>query len=310
MEFRWFVKDLLFFSPVGLLLLGALWRDKYTPDRPFFATQPWRYGDVLLVFALTTALGLSNSISPLSRLPALTVYVVTTSSQATCIVGAVYLLLRWKYRCSFSTIGFRGPHSLYYIAWSLAICSMVVVLAGIYLCYFMLTFRSLQDLMVIPGGPKAGSSLDNLARQSVDMQIVTIGFYLNVAAIMPFAEEILSRGFVFTPLVRKFGGRWAAIISAGLFSLMHGPTVRALSAVVFGLIYVHLYRRTESLIPSLTLHIAGNSLMLLVTLASDLQHAEGLLLPGIGLFLVLSFIFWYLMRRLRPSDPDERLAWS
>jgi membrane protease YdiL (CAAX protease family) len=81
-------------------------------------------------------------------------------------------------------------------------------------------------------------------------------------------------------------------------------------AFILGLLYVHLYRRTESLIPSVTLHIGGNTALVLMMLVTDLDRAEGLLIPLVGVSLSLLLIAWSLTRRLGPPDPATRLAWS
>jgi hypothetical protein len=83
-------------------------------------------------------------------------------------------------------------------------------------------YRSVDELIIMPGAPKLDTTLDNFRRQSVDMQLLAVIFYLNAAALMPFAEEILFRGFLLTPLSRKFGSPAATIFSAALFSVVHG----------------------------------------------------------------------------------------
>src|SRR5262245_31702522 len=90
-------KELLFGLPLVALLLGGLWRDTYTSESPFFLGQRWRYSDVVLVFALMTALGLSKLIPSVSRLPDFTFQVLALSSQGFATVIAVYALLRSKY---------------------------------------------------------------------------------------------------------------------------------------------------------------------------------------------------------------------
>jgi len=308
--FSCFAKDVFFFLPLGSLLVGGLFHDKHAPDSPFFAAQRWRYTDVVLVFILVTTVGLFKLIPSLARLPELTFHVLTTSSRALCIIIGVYTLLRSKYGLPLSSIGLRKEHSMYYVAWSLAVVVALVLIGSVILSYFVLGYRSVDELIIMPGTPKPDTALDNFRRQSVDIQLLAVILYLNAAALMPFAEEILIRGFLLTPLSRKFGSRAATIFSAALFSVVHGPTVKAIAAFGIGIIYVYLYRRTESLIPSLTLHVTGNTFVVLMMFATDLQHPERLLIPLIALSSLLFIILWSLALKLGPSDPDQRLAWS
>ncbi len=78
--------------------------------------------------------------------------------------------------------------------------------------------------------------------------------------VAPFVEEVFFRGFVFTGLREKYGWIPAALISAGLFALVHLRPISFLPIFLMGLIFAYLYHRTNSIWPGLIMHLATNSL--------------------------------------------------
>lgn len=87
-----------------------------------------------------------------------------------------------------------------------------------------------------------------------------------VAILGPIAEEIFFRGFAY-PAARKRWGKWKGIILvSGFFAILHTNLVGFLPIFILGVLLVVLYERTGSLIPSITVHIIHNSLMIYLML--------------------------------------------
>jgi membrane protease YdiL (CAAX protease family) len=90
-----------------------------------------------------------------------------------------------------------------------------------------------------------------------------VGIAILVTVVAPFAEEFFFRGFFFTAL-RNWKGLWpAALITGGVFGVIHAggsdPAYLAPLAV-FGVLLCLLYARTGSLWPCIALHCANNTL--------------------------------------------------
>lgn len=89
-------------------------------------------------------------------------------------------------------------------------------------------------------------------------------FYLFVAFIEPINEEILFRGF----LVPRLG----IVFSALLFGAAHAGYnstfgVEIIAAAIFGLVAGHIFKKTESLYPSIIAHTLVNTMGILAALS-------------------------------------------
>lgn len=78
--------------------------------------------------------------------------------------------------------------------------------------------------------------------------------------VAPFVEEIFFRGFVFAGLREKYDWVPAALISAGLFAVLHLQPISILPIFLMGLIFAYLYHRTNSIWPAVIMHLATNTL--------------------------------------------------
>lgn len=88
---------------------------------------------------------------------------------------------------------------------------------------------------------------------------------LSVCIIAPIFEEIFFRGAIEGYLLRKWENpRWAILVSALIFGLIHMNPAQILFAFLFGIILGELYYRTGSLLPSIILHFINNTLSLIL----------------------------------------------
>lgn len=106
---------------------------------------------------------------------------------------------------------------------------------------------------------------DFTVTQSNTLTVITQVLYVMI--IGPIAEEIIYRGIILT-LLKPFGKWLAVFVSALIFGIMHGNIPQALpafaGALIYGLVAVHC----NSIIPTILIHIANN------TLASYTDFAE------------------------------------
>jgi uncharacterized protein len=91
-----------------------------------------------------------------------------------------------------------------------------------------------------------------------------IGMLVSVGILAPIAEEIYFRGVIF----RWLRGGWkfwpSALISSVIFGLLHGEISVAIAAFVLGLILAYAYEKSNSLWGSIAIHIANNSINILL----------------------------------------------
>lgn len=91
---------------------------------------------------------------------------------------------------------------------------------------------------------------------------------LFVAIIPALLEEIAIRGVLLQPL-RRFGDKFAIIVSALIFSLLHGNMVQVPYTLIAGIYFGYVAVATGSLWPSIILHFFNNFYSVVVTAADS-----------------------------------------
>ena len=301
------VQDLKLLLPLALVIAAGLRRERYRPHGGLFARQRWTYGDVILVLAVLTATAFFDPLLNRLALTPIALLALGFFLQVVLVMSTIYWLLRSKYKLPTSVLGF-DKDVLYNIAWPFAVIFAVISLVGILWSLLLFIDRPVAQLMTLPGPPRPGSRLEALGLPSSSALPTALLYYLDVMLLMPITEEVLFRGFAYTPFTRRFGRRNAAIFTAVLWSLVHPLTFpRTAIITVAGLLYAYLYQRTESLLPSLSFHTAGNTVITLGWLLSDLEHADRLVLPATAGSCVLFVLCRSLYARTKPAAPAGRL---
>lgn len=83
-----------------------------------------------------------------------------------------------------------------------------------------------------------------------------------VALTPAICEEILFRGFALRPLEKTFGGKWAIILTALAFAIVHLDFVRLVPTFALGLAFGYAAVKSRSIFPSMALHLLNNSFAL------------------------------------------------
>lgn len=132
--------------------------------------------------------------------------------------------------------------------------------ANYFLQYFIL------DVMMFE---QAGSQIDLFGLDRINPGFInSILLVLAFVVIAPIVEEVLFRGLIFGFLDKKVGFNWALYISSISFGLLH-PGHR-LSTTISGMIFVYLYKKTESLWALIVLHAAWNAVAIFMLMSSVL----------------------------------------
>ena len=124
---------------------------------------------------------------------------------------------------------------------------------------FLINFISLmvQSFM----GVDFTSGMEDMAVTNVkDFLFMT----LFVAIIPAILEEVAIRGVLLQPL-RRFGDGFAIVVSAVIFSLLHGNMVQVPYTVIAGIYFGYVMVATGSLWPSIILHFFNNFYSVMIT---------------------------------------------
>ncbi len=89
-----------------------------------------------------------------------------------------------------------------------------------------------------------------------------IFLFLLGGIIGPIVEEIFFRGFAYPAIKNKTGAMFATIITATFFAALHQNLFAFLPIFFLGAVLAYVYEKSGSLIPSVTIHILHNSLMI------------------------------------------------
>lgn len=102
----------------------------------------------------------------------------------------------------------------------------------------------------------------------MDTPVKILAGILRTAIIPPLTEEFAFRGVIMQPL-RKYGNRFALVLSAALFALMHGNMVQIPFAFIGGLVIGYAVIKTGSMWTGILIHFANNTVAVLMQLAGQ-----------------------------------------
>ncbi|HEX8035449.1 MAG TPA: type II CAAX endopeptidase family protein [Ktedonobacterales bacterium] len=260
----------------------------FAPAHPFVAPEtldphfgrvgrvPWTLRQTLLGTAITivpwlafiaaTSLlstGSSTALKPVPRPLDLVAGVI--AFLFTCIAEGVFLLAPlyhavWRRppgmtaRDGFRALGFR--RTAFWPAASLIVGSIVVSFA----------LEILYGIIVQQLNLPLQTNADRLTQQAHYAPFTIFFTLLAAVVIAPICEEVFFRGYLFGGLLRGMNVWLATIVSALLFTLVHGDIGSAVPLLVIGLILPVLRWRTGSLWPGVALHTVNNLIAALAVL--------------------------------------------
>jgi len=105
----------------------------------------------------------------------------------------------------------------------------------------------------------AAEQKEQLGGLGLQNNIQSIIYVLSIAIITPVKEEILFRGILYRFLEKRYNFLVSIIISSFIFGILHGGLL--ITATIMGMVFAMLYKKTQSIIPSIILHIVWNLLV-------------------------------------------------
>ena len=160
------------------------------------------------------------------------------------IIPAWWFSVR-KYQVSWSKLGLRGFKG-----------KMMVLGFGLMLSTFVFNFIYNGFLALL--NLRAQADLIPIFEQMSSPEWLLI----TGIVIAPFVEELVFRGFIFEGLKQRYTWKKAALISSGLFSIMHLQPLAILPIFILGYIFAYLYHKSKSIWPGIVLHVSSNALAL------------------------------------------------
>lgn len=145
-----------------------------------------------------------------------------------------------------------------------------------------------------------------------DNFFILIWSFLNSTVLPAVIEEISYRGIIMTSL-RPYGDRFAIIVSALIFALMHGNIAQFVTTFIAGLAIGFFVVKTDSLYTGMFIHFVNNAIASLLGYAQYQATDTGAMLMEIGwmgmnlLFGVAALIYMLAVRRLNFSLADTKI---
>ena len=169
---------------------------------------------------------------------------LTGLSSAT-MLGVLWIYLK-KRKSSFRNLGFRR------IKWS----DLGWLLVGV-VGYFVIVSIVLEAASYIPGFN--ANQTQNVGYQgATGLQLVLA--FIGLVVLPPIAEEMLFRGFLYRGLAKRLPKILSALITSGLFALLHFQWNVSLDVFVLSLVLIALYEKTKNLWVCVGLHAIKNGI--------------------------------------------------
>jgi len=215
-----------------------------TPPPPV----PWTPVDVvwgLIIFLFwTLALGLIGALA--QRLTwSIDLGLLVIFGEAILLLPIWYLAVR-KYNISWEQLGLR-PFKREAVAIG---CGLMILSLLFNVGYAALL--GLFDLQIQPD--------ITMAFENTNYPLILL---FGGAVVAPIVEELFFRGFVFAGLRGRWSWQTAAVVSAGLFALVHFVPTSILPIFLLGLIFAVLYQLSGSIWPAILMHMLTNTVALL-----------------------------------------------
>jgi uncharacterized protein len=171
-----------------------------------------------------------------------------TAAQAALLVAVAWFTVRLLSRPPVpASFGLRGTPALPALGWS----------ALAYAGFWVMTLI----ILVALGEPDDQELVQDIQDESAFA--VLAGYAVLSCLLAPLAEEFFFRGFMFRALAERVRPVLAALITGGVFGVIHLPGAPAQSVLVlaiFGAALCFVLARTGSLIPCIMLHALNNSI--------------------------------------------------
>ncbi|MBS5522423.1 MAG: CPBP family intramembrane metalloprotease [Clostridiales bacterium] len=176
--------------------------------------------------------------------------------------------------------------------WTLLYCA----LAGILCCLAGSILITISQAGLIFNGYEETSQ--NIFSQSALMQLAAVGL------VMPFVEEIIFRGLIYSRMKDYMSANMAMLLSSLIFGIYHGNIIQAVYGFVMGILMVFVYEKYQTLAAPVICHMGAN----LTTLVFSFFNVT---FGSVGILAVVALICLaalYLILRLIQKQVNVRIV--
>lgn len=132
-------------------------------------------------------------------------------------------------------------------------------------------------------------SLQN-KNEATAMELFSV-FSFGAVFIGPIVEELIFRGIILNGLRDKYGSNLALIISSVLFAIIHVQPAQVITALLMGLVFGHIFIKTNSLGLVILLHSIANLTSILIgeflIINPSIENLESYMIYGKWTFFII-----------------------
>ncbi len=172
------------------------------------------------------------------------------------IVLFILNLLNKEYQTNFSSLGLRFKYGfkdlgLGLLSYSAILPVIAMVLALLVVITEMISYEPPpHELVEI-----------FLEEDKKNPMVIYLSVFL-ACTIGPIVEEIFFRGFCYPAFRKKWGAKWAMVLSSAFFASIHGSIFAFFPIFVLGMVLAYVYEKSNSLVPSIVIHVVHNSIFI------------------------------------------------
>lgn len=235
-----------------------------TNDESILLTSPpkqqtWTWRDLVIIllgigliliggfFLLSTLARLSGlTVEDLAQ-PTIAQSLALAALEAVALVAGIYIFGLRRKRMGWQILGLKPVNGIWILV-TLAISFFAIPLTG------LITILVLLVLGLPLENPQLDFLLpDDLSLSSAALMIVLAGIAV------PFAEELIFRGFLYNFLKERWGVWPGVFLSSLIFGVIHANIAVGVTAFLLGILLAILYEYSRSLWTSILVHAINNS---------------------------------------------------
>ncbi|MFB6649263.1 CPBP family intramembrane glutamic endopeptidase [Bacillus toyonensis] len=138
---------------------------------------------------------------------------------------------------------------------------------GYILLGFIIISISQYVILSLLGFESAEQQRNQLGVANLQNSVIqNIIYIFSIAFITPIKEEVMYRGIFYRFLEKRHNFIVGILVSSLVFGLSHGGL--PITATIMGIVFVILYKKTNSILPSIILHVIWNLIVSIITILS------------------------------------------
>ncbi len=145
-------------------------------------------------------------------------------------------------------------------------------IGGLFMAYFANGIASTIEMELLGIQPESENT-----QMIMDISRMSPIFMIIPAIIAPILEEIVFRKVIFSTLYKRMNFFFAALISSGVFGIIHGEPEHLLVYSSMGFVFAFLYVKTKRIIVPIMVHAAINTISVMIQYFFNPEELEQIL---------------------------------